>query len=349
MLPIQFSVLLSFSAALVLPAPSRPPGGQAALLRPLSERTSTNKAAKNPANFVSAHGQLKVSGTQLVDKNGAKVVLRGMSYGWHSLWPRFYNEQTVKWLKKDFNCNVVRAAMGIEVGERCYKKDPAFSKEKIQAVVDGAIRSDIYVIIDWHSHNINQPEAKEFFGEMSRKYGKYPNIIYEVFNEPDHESWAEVKAYSEEVIKTIRQNDPDNIILVGSPHWDQDINLPAANPIKGYDNLMYTVHFYAATHGKQLRDRTDEALNSGLPVFISESAGMEASGDGPINPVAWQAYIDWMEAKGLSWITWSVSDKDETCSILKKTASSEGRWEDKDLKESGIKVREYLRKYNTEK
>lgn len=298
------------------------------------------------AQFVKHHGQLRVLGTQLVDKENNPVVLRGMSFGWHSMWSRFYNEKAVSWLKKDFNCNVVRAAMGVELGEWAYLKEPQFSKEKIEAVVNGAIKSDIYVIIDWHSHNINLDEAKAFFAEMSKKYSKYPNIIYEVFNEPDYESWSEVKAYAEEVIKVIRQNDPNNIILVGSPHWDQDVNLAAEDPIRGYDNIMYTMHFYAATHGKELRDRTDDAIKSGLPIFVSESAGMEASGDGPLNIKAWQEYIDWMEARKLSWITWSVSDKDETCSILKKSAKSEGKWKDEDLKESGIKVREFLRKYN---
>jgi len=300
------------------------------------------------AQFVKKHGQLSVKGTQLVDKNNNPVVLRGLSFGWHSMWPRFYNERAVSWLKKDFNCNVVRAAMGVELGEHSYMKNPEFSKEKVEAVVNGAIKSDIYVIIDWHSHNVNLIEAKKFFDEMSKKYAKYPNIIYEVFNEPDYETWSEVKSYSEEIIRVIRENDPNNIILVGCPHWDQDINLPAEDPITGYANIMYTMHFYAATHGKDLRDRTDAAIKSGLPVFISESAGMEASGDGPLDYKAWQDYIDWMESKKLSWITWSVSDKDETCSILKKSANSEGIWKDEDLKESGIKVREYLRKYNKE-
>ncbi|MCP2027681.1 endoglucanase [Flavobacterium sp. HSC-32F16] len=299
------------------------------------------------AQFVKKHGQLSVLGTQLVDKNNQPVVLRGLSFGWHSMWPRFYNEKAVSWLKKDFNCNVVRAAMGIELGEYSYIKDPQFSKEKIEAVVNGAIKSDIYVIIDWHSHNVNLKEAKEFFEEMSKKYAKYPNIIYEIFNEPDYETWAEVKTYSEEVIRVIRKNDPNNIILVGSPHWDQDVNLPAEDPILGYNNIMYTMHFYAATHGKDLRDKTDDAIKRGLPIFISESAGMEATGDGPLNVKAWQEYIDWMESKKLSWITWSVSDKDETCSILKKSAKSEGKWKEEDLKESGIKVREFLRKYNS--
>lgn len=301
------------------------------------------------AQFVKNHGQLSVQGTQLVDINNNPIVLRGMSFGWHSMWPRFYNEKAVDWLRKDFNCNVVRAAMGIELGKMAYLKEPQFSKDKIEAVIKGAIKSDIYVIIDWHSHNINLEEAKLFFAEMSQKYGKHPNIIYEIFNEPDYESWPEIKDYAEEVIKVIRENDANNVILIGSPRWDQDVHLPAADPIKGYDDLMYTMHFYAATHGKELRDRTDEAIRSGLPIFISESAGMEATGDGPLDYKAWQEYIDWMEERKLSWITWSVSDKDETCSILQKTAKSEGKWKQKDLKESGIKVRELLRKYNSDK
>ena len=301
------------------------------------------------AQFVKKHGQLSVKGTQLVDKNHNPIILRGVSLGWHSIWPRFYNQKMVSWLKKDFNCTIVRAAMGIEIGKHPYIKEPQFSKDKMNAVIKGAIKSDIYVIIDWHSHNVNLKEASAYFDEISKKYGKYPNVIYEVFNEPDDETWPEIKAYSEEIIKVIRTNDPDNIILVGSPHWDQDVHLPAADPIKGYDNLMYTMHFYAATHKKELRDRTDEALKSGLPIFVSESAGMEATGDGPMDYKSWYEYIDWMEERKISWITWSISDKDETCSMLKKSAYSEGDWKDEDLNESGLKTRELLRKYNTEK
>jgi endoglucanase len=297
------------------------------------------------AQPVKKHGQLKVTGTKLVNKDNQPVLLRGMSFGWHNWWPRFYNAGTVEWLHKDWHCSVVRAAMGIEP-ESGYLKDSAGSVQKIKAVVDAAIKQGIYVIIDWHDHNIHTTQAKDFFSIMSKQYGAYPNVIYEVFNEPDQESWAEVKAYSEEVIKAIRANDPDNIILVGSPQWDQAIHLPAADPIKGFDNLMYTMHFYAATHKQWLRDRTDEAINKGLPVFVSECAGMSSSGDGPLDLVEWQKWIDWMEARGLSWITWSVSDKDETCSVLKKSAASAGGWKESDLKESGIKTREYLRKLN---
>jgi endoglucanase len=294
---------------------------------------------------VKEHGQLKVEGTKLVDKNGNALALHGMSFGWHNLWPRFYNAGAVHELVKKWNCTVIRASMGIELNDSGYLKNPVSSARLMRNVVDAAIKGGVYVIIDWHDHNIHLEQAKEFFAVMAKAYGSNPNVIYEIYNEPDHETWSEVKAYSEEVIKVIRANDPDNIILVGSPRWDQDIYLPAADPIKGYDNLMYTVHFYAATHKQWLRDRTDEAMKKGLPVFISECAGMEASGDGPIDYPEWQKWIDWMDQRGLSWITWSVSDKEETCSVLKKSAASGGRWKDSDLKESGIKTREYLKKY----
>src|SRR5688572_13547528 len=138
---------------------------------------------------------LKVEGTQLKDEHGNAVVLRGMSYGWHNWWPRFYNAGTVKWLATDWKCNVIRAAMGVEPDEG-YQKKPEWSTETIKKVVDAAIKENIYVIIDWHSHGIQLEEAKKFFTEMAKTYGKNPHVIYEIFNEPDYESWADVKNYS---------------------------------------------------------------------------------------------------------------------------------------------------------
>jgi endoglucanase len=293
---------------------------------------------------VKVHGQLQVKGSRLCDEKGSPLVLRGMSFGWHNFWPRFYNSAAVAWLARDWNCSVVRAAMGVEP-KGGYKEDPESSVRKIKAVVDGAIKSGIYVIIDWHSHNINLSEAKTFFDQMAAEYGKYPNVIYELFNEPDQESWEDVKNYAAEVIKVIRNQDPDNIILVGNPHWDQNIHLVADAPLIGFNNIMYTVHFYAATHKQELRDRCNYALNKGIPIFISESAGMEATGDGALNELEWQKWIGWAEQNKISWITWSVSDKDETCSVLYPSASSNGNWTDKDIKESGKKARALLKQY----
>jgi endoglucanase len=297
------------------------------------------------AQPVKQYGQLKVSGTQMVGERGEPVVLHGMSFGWHNLWPRFYNSGAVKELVTKWNSTVVRASMGIELNDSGYLKNPTTSIQLMENVIDASIKMGVYVIIDWHDHNIHEKEAIGFFDRMSKKYGKYPNVIYEIFNEPDYETWPEVKSYSENVIAAIRANDADNIILVGTPRWDQDIQLAAADPILGQTNLMYTMHFYAGTHKKWLRDRTDEVMQKGLPIFVSECAGMEATGDGPLDYAEWQAFVDWMDAKKISWIAWSVSDKKETCSILLPSAKSTGKWTEADIKEWGQLTRNALLKY----
>lgn len=288
---------------------------------------------------------LRVDGTQLVYENGEAAVLRGVSYGWHNWWPRFYNKESVKWLKEDWGVDVVRAAMGIHYRETelTYNAEPKKAVEIISRVIDGAIENGVYVIIDFHTHHLELEMAKTFFADMARKYGQHPNVIYEIYNEPVHDSWEDVKAYSEEVISVIRAIDPDNLILVGNPHWDQDLHIVADNQIQGVSNIMYTLHYYAATHGETLRKRGDYALSKGAPIFISESAGMEASGDGPMDYEAWQAWRDWAEERKISWITWSVADKDETCSFLYPSASDTGPWSEADLKESAKATRKILR------
>lgn len=291
--------------------------------------------------IVEKHGKLSVDGTFLVNEKGEKVVLKGVSFGWHNWWPRFYNEKAVETLTNDWECTVVRAAMGVDP-ERGYISDPQFSTGCVMRVVDAAIKNGVYVIIDWHSHTIRTEEAVGFFREMALKYKDYPNIVYEIFNEPERDSWSDVKDYSKEVIKAIREIDKSNIILVGSPHWDQDVHIVANDPIIGYDNIMYTLHFYAATHHQFLRDRGNYAISKGIPLFVSECAGMEATGNGPVNHEEWQKWLNWMAENNISWVAWSVSDKDETCSMLLPTASSEGNWSDTDLKEWGRIVKDEL-------
>ena len=291
-------------------------------------------------------GQLQVVGTQLCAQNGEPVVLRGVSFGWHNIWPRFYNKKAVKWLKQDWRPTVIRAAMGVTTVEDNYMDNPTFALECIEPVIKAAIKNNLYVIVDWHAHEMLTDEAVKFFGYIAEKYGKYPHVLYELYNEPVNDSWDDLKVYATKVISEIRKYDPDNVILMGCPHWDQDINLVADSPLKGFTNIMYTVHFYAATHHQYLRDRMVDAIQRGIPVFVSESAGMEASGNGPLDPVEWQAWIDCMEQHKVSWVTWSLSDKDETCSMLLPRATSTGPWKDDVIKKSGKMLRDYLRKYN---
>ncbi len=296
------------------------------------------------AQSVEQYGDLQVIGTHLCDSTGNPVTLRGMSLGWHNWWPRFYNGDAVAWLADDWNIDVVRAAIGVEESGG-YQSDSATAVDLAKNVIEGAVDAGIYVIVDWHTHNINKDDAITFFSYMAQTYGDLPNVIYEIFNEPDYETWAEVKAYSEELIDTIRSIDPDNIILIGSPSWDQDLDQVSANPIKGFENIMYTMHFYAATHGEYLRTRCDAAIEDSIPIFVSESAGCEADGDGDIDSTEWASYIQWMEENQISWVCWTISDKVETCAALNSSAASTGNWTSDDLTVSGQLYRKLFNKY----
>lgn len=293
---------------------------------------------------------LYVEGTQLMAA-GKPVAMRGVSFGWHNIWPRFYNKEAVKHLHDDWGVQLFRAAIGADDHAKAdnpgihggYMGEPEFALECLYNVVDGAIESGSYVIVDWHSHLLHTAEAKDFFTKVATRYADCPNVIYELYNEPVNDSWAELKAYAEELIPVIDSiSTVHPLILMGCPHWDQDINLPAEDPLTCYDNLMYTVHFYAATHKDYLRERSDAALAAGIPIFLSECAACEASGDGPMDMDSWQAWSGWAASKGISIITWSISDKAETCSMFTPEASSEGPWKDEVIKPWGTIVKNWL-------
>lgn len=292
----------------------------------------------------SAQSRLQVVGSQLCDESGSPVMLRGISLGWHNLWPRFYNKGAVKWLAKEWHADVIRAAVGASSVDDNYLENPEFALQCVTPVIEAAIKNKVYVIIDWHSHEMHTAQAKSFFSQMAKKYGKHPNIIYELYNEPVNDSWEDLKQYATEIITEIRRYDPDNLILMGCPHWDQDIDLVAASPLEGVSNVMYTVHFYAATHKDYLRDKMRKAVEGGLPVFVSECAGMEASGDGPLDANEWQKWVDTMEQLRISYVCWSLSDKNETCSMLLPRAKSCGDWTDDLIKPWGKMARKAINK-----
>ena len=299
--------------------------------------------------------KLRVEGTKLMNESGDIVQMKGMSFGWNCLWPRFYNADAVKHIVKDWNAEIVRAAVGVELrasenNAKCYLDDPDFGKESASAIVDAAIANGVYVIVDWHAHGLHTEEAVEFFTFMATKYQGVPNVIYEIWNEPSYKdhvnqidyTWAEIKEYSLEVIKAIRAIEKDAVIVVGTPRWSQNVDDAADDPVTGYDNLMYTLHFYAGTHKEWLREKGDYAMSKGLALFVTECGGMNADGQGPIDEDSTQEWIDWMDKNNISYLFWSISDKEETCSMLLPSALSEGPWEDSDLRPWGRFVKENL-------
>lgn len=265
--------------------------------------------------------------------------IAGMSLFWSQWDGGYYTPETVATLKSEWNAKLVRAAMGVdETGG--YIEDPVGNKFAVETVVDAAIENEMYVIIDWHTHHAEDyaAEAIDFFSEMAAKYGEYNNVIYEVYNEPLAVSWSGViKPYAENVIEAIRAQDPDNLIIVGTPNWSQDVDDVVADPIND-DNVAYTLHFYAATHKQFLRDKASTALNAGLPLFVTEWGTIEASGDGDVDATETDIWMNFLRDNGISHANWALNDKAEGSSALKPGTPASG-WTDSDLTASGTLVK----------
>lgn len=218
--------------------------------------------AENDTPFL-RHGSLSVDGAYLVDSNGEKIQLRGMSTHGIAWFPDYINYDTFKYLRDDWNTNCIRLSMyTYESGGYCNGGDKEKLKELIKNGIDYAEQLGMYVIVDWHVLNDKNPleykdEAILFFDEISKLYSEKDNVIYEICNEPNTTApWEDITSYANAVIPTIRANDENCVIIVGTPTWSQDIDKAADAPLE-YDNIMYALHFYAATHTDWLRNRND--------------------------------------------------------------------------------------------
>lgn len=301
---------------------------------------------------VSQHGQLSVKNGQLVDKSGKGYQLRGMSTHGLTWFPEFVNESAFKTLRDDWNTNVVRLAMYVDEwgNGQCYMGNKSGSLELLEKGVDICIKLDMYVIIDWHVLNPGDPskytnEAKSFFETVSKRYAKYPNVIYEICNEPNGgASWSgNIKPYAEKIIPVIRKNAPNSVIIVGTPTWSQEIDKPLSDPLS-YKNVMYAFHFYAATHAG-LRSNVENCVAQGLPVFVSEFGTCDASGGGANDFNETQKWLSYFDKQGISYCNWSICNKDETCSVLRPGTSANGNWSESDLTENGKWIHDWLKKH----
>jgi endoglucanase len=290
---------------------------------------------------VDLHGQLRVEGANIIDRHGQKVALKGISLGWHNWWPQFYNPSAVEYLSHSWHISVIRAAMGIEP-EGGYLENPEKSKALVKTVIDAAIANGIYAIVDWHSHGIFTAQAEEFFSEMAQQYAGYPNIIYEIFNEPEDIPWEEIKDYSVKIIDAIRKYDEHNLIIAGTPNWSHDVDTVADNPIGGYGNIVYALHFYAASHDGLL-SKARYAAGKGLPLFVSECSPSEADGNGLLEKTKFSIWLDFMERNRISFVLWGLYDKgEESTAMLKPGADSAGNWPRSELTEMGIYSRKIV-------
>lgn len=314
---------------------------------PIKENNISNKIKKEKNNLVSDNGWLRIENNTLVNNDGEKIQLKGMSTHGIQWYASFANEEMIKKLRDEWGSNLFRVAM--YTNENGYIQNKNLVNEVVK-IVDNVVKLDMYVIIDWHILSDNNPltykeEAKDFFRKMSLKYKDYPNVIYEICNEPNgNVTWNEnIKPYAEEVISVIRENSKNSIIIVGTSTWSQDVDKAKENPIND-KNVMYALHFYAGTHTDHLRKKAKDALTK-IPIFVSEWGVSDASGSGGVYLDESQKWVDFMNENNISWTNWSLSDKNESSALL-KNGSPNNSLDDNYLTESGKFIKQIMKEVN---
>ncbi len=296
----------------------------------------------------SKNGALHVEGSQLVDSKGQPVILRGVSTHGIAWYPQFVNEGLFKDISAEWDCNLVRLAFYPE----SYLELNEAEKEKLMSTlmrgIDACIAADQYVIVDWHILNEQNPlvveeEALAFFTTVSQAYANSPNVLYEICNEPNGETtWTDIRFYADHAIPCIREASPDAVVLVGTPNFDRELMAAVRNPLD-FDNVMYSLHFYASTHKADLRGELIDALSEGLPVFVTECGLSEATGDGPIDMDSAVEWFELLRSSNVSFTVWSLSNKRETSALILGSSEATTKLSDEDLSPAGLWVKRLIK------
>lgn len=295
-----------------------------------------SRRSARAATPVEQWGQLKVSGTNIVSEKGKKVQLKGVSTHGIAWFPQYVNKSCFQSFRK-MGANTIRLA---------FYSDPAagYSTKLYSKVEEGiqyATELGMYVIIDWHilsdgNPQTHQKQALKFFTHFAKKYGKQKNLLYEICNEPNgNVTWQkDIKPYARKVISRIRKYDKKNIIIVGTPTWSQDVDVVAQSPLQ-QNNLVYALHFYAATHTDGIRDKVKKAYAAGLPMLVSEFNICDASGNGGINKKSAKKWMKLLNQYKIGYVAWNVSNKDETSALIKSRCQKTGNFTKNNLSKTG--------------
>ena len=305
---------------------------------------------------IAANGKLHVSGAYLCNQRGEPIQLRGMATHGLQWFHSFYGDgQVFGAAAEEWGADVIR--LSIYISESGYVTSKTITQDQFDAWIDDyvnvCVQKGIYIILDWHVHKPGYPgyylaAAKTFFEKMSVKYGALPNVLWEICNEPSaagldaiqsngtgtdaghYVEWSEIVQYANQVIPIIRHNSPDAVVLVGTPSWstlgvstrgDNAWQEIADKPL-AFPNVMYVIHYYAASHGFQA---SFEKASERLPLFATEwaSAGFQETSSN--DEAKGQAFVDMLRRRKISWAYWNLSNGTPGIfAVLDSTTKSDG-------------------------
>ncbi|MER6668581.1 cellulase family glycosylhydrolase [Amycolatopsis japonica] len=317
-----------------------------------SNAVSATTPACGTGTPVSINGKLHVCGVKLCNQYGKPIQLRGMSTHGIQWYSQCVKTASLDALANDWKADILRVAMYIQ--DDGYESNPRKFTDMMHNYIEEATKRGMYVLVDWHQLDPGDPNentdlAKTFFAEIAQRHKDKVNIIYDVANEPNGVSWADVKSYAEEVIPVIRAQDPDSVVFLGTHGWstfgisDQRDETDILNNPVNATNIMYTFHFYAASHQDEHYDALARTADK-IPVFVTEFGTQTYTGDGGNDFTYSQKYLDLLAAKKIGWTNWNFSDDFRSGAVFKTgTCAGNSFTGTSMLKPAGVWVRDRIR------
>lgn len=327
---------------------------------PLLPATATPTATHTEASAatpVEANGQLSVCGVNLCNEQGTPVQLRGMSTHGTQWYSQCVTDGSLDTLAGDWGADVMRISTYVQ--EDGYETDPEHFTALVNEYIDKLTERGMYAIVDWHQLTPGDPNdnlelAKTFFTEVAQRNAGNDNVIYEVANEPNSGEvpgsvpWQAIKSYHEQIIPVVRAQDPDAVVLLGTPGWSSlglsdgsDESEIVNNPVDA-SNVMYTFHFYAASHDQGYLDALSRAADQ-IPMFITEFGSQNSAGEGANDFAMTQRYLDLAAEKKISWTNWNFSDDERSGAVFTEGSCDSGSFGTENLKEAGLWIRDQIR------
>ncbi|MEV5925508.1 glycoside hydrolase family 5 protein [Streptomyces cellulosae] len=329
-----------------------------AALPATAARAATGYGADVPithreATPVDANGRLQVCGTQLCNQHGAPVQLRGMSTHGTQWYAQCLTDASLDALAHDWRADVLRVSTYVQEGG--YETDPAHFTALADRLIRQASDRGLYVIVDWHMLTPGDPmanldHATRFFTDIASRHKDRVNVLYEIANEPSGVSWSRIKEYAERIIPVVRAHDPDAPVLVGTRAWSSfgvsegaDESEVVNDPVEAA-NIMYTFHFYAASHRDEYLAALTRAADR-IPVFVTEFGTQNYAGEGADDFAMSRRYLDLMAQKKISWVNWNFSDDHRGGAVFTPgTCAANGPWTGtQSLKPAGVWIRDRIR------
>ena len=269
-------------------------------------------------HFVKTTPSLLVEGNCIIAPDGSPLILRGVmppdpaALDEAGEFTRVYYASIA-----ERGANVIRVAVHPER----WVKDSAYSARYLEPIIAWAQELDLYVIIDWHyignvatGAGSQMPKIShhaldltlEFWKQTANRFKDVPNVLFEIFNEPESISAQLWRSSAQKIVDTIRASGAKQIIVVGGIDFGKDLSWVLAGALED-DNLVYASHIYPE-HKRDQWPIWFGKVSQRYPVLITEWGFMQSDERASNRHLVGNTHtyaeplLAYLEERGIGWV-----------------------------------------------